>query len=367
MLISRLECDSTCSHHEIHADIDGFDLWYKLDGVPNMGDAGGAMLCAALIPAMRAGSDLHIKAAITTELLAGIVQIQEAFACWYGFQKINVTHSGERVGGHGSAGVGSFFSGGVDGLYSFLKHREQITHLLFTKGIDMQVDNDRLFDEVIAVNQRFADHFGVKLVVIQTNIRRWLTSVGSNWVENNGGGLASMAHLAGLGQTYIAATHCYDELFPWGSHPLTDRLWSTESSQLIHDGIIRRSAKLRFIGETPSALRNLRVCWQDNGYNCQKCAKCLRTRIGLRLLGLTCDTLQPLTSIAELKRLRIDDDSDYTFFLDNFRLAKEVGDMEIAAVLERSLREWRRRRALVAIDRDLTGGMLKRLFKSVRR
>ena len=231
----------------------------------------------------------------------------------------------------------------------------------------MQVDNAPLFEEVVSVNRKFADDFGVKLAVMQTNIRRAFGKYNSGWIENNGGGLASMANVVGLPLTYIAATHCYDELFAWGSHPLTDRYWSTERSHLVHDGIVRRSDKLRYIGGNQVALRNLRVCWQDSGYNCQKCAKCLRTRIALRLLGLKCDTLNRLDSMTELRSLSIDDESDYTYFFDNSRLAHEVGDAELAQVLDRSLSEWRRRRALVSIDRDLTGGRLKKLFKVVKR
>ena len=52
----------------------------------------------------------------------------------------------------------------------------------------------------------------------------------------------------------------------------------------IHDGAeARRCDKLRRLAESAPALKGLRVCWQDAGFNCGRCEKCLRTMIALHL------------------------------------------------------------------------------------
>src|SRR5262249_48716637 len=155
-----------------------------------------------------------------------------------------------------------------------------------------------------------------------------------NWRIYSGGGLASIALASALSRVYIASSYTYTELFPLGSHVVTDRLWSSEATEIVHDGAEAfRSDKLRKIAQDPVLLAGLRVCWQDAGYNCGKCEKCLRTMCALRALGLVTPTLPPLTSAAPVKRLRIYDNIDLTHFLDNERLAREANDRELQRAL----------------------------------
>lgn len=181
--------------------------------------------------------------------------------------------------------------------------------------------------------------------------------------------MASIAHLVGFQRTLIASSHSEDDDFPWGSHKDTDRLWSTESSRLVHDGVIQRSEKIRFIGQTPSALRGLRVCWQDKAYNCGTCEKCLRTRISLRLLGLESESLKRLNSITELKSMKIRNESELAYFLDNVRLAEAGGDQEIAKILRKKIASWERWRTLRQYSSSLfqrVRGRTNRLLKRWR-
>jgi 7-cyano-7-deazaguanine synthase in queuosine biosynthesis len=72
-------------------------------------------------------------------------------------------------------------------------------------------------------------------------------------------------------------------MIPDGSNFITDPLWSSGYTQIIHDGAdSRRNDKIKFIAENSNALSILRVCWQDKGYNCGQCSKCLRTMVALR-------------------------------------------------------------------------------------
>ena len=63
----------------------------------------------------------------------------------------------------------------------------------------------------------------------------------------------------------------------FGSHPLLDPLWSTETLAFVHDGCeANRMEKVRRIAESPLLLEGLRVCVDDRGpdvYNCGSCWK----------------------------------------------------------------------------------------------
>jgi hypothetical protein len=264
-------------------------------------------------------------------------------------------------------GGGSFFSGGADGSYTLLRHRDEITHLISVQGIDVQVDNDAHWARVIQANRELASAFNKTLVPVRTNIRRWCIPRGVPWYVQNGSGLASIAHALGFSRCYIAASHTYAELFPWGSHPLTDALWSSDSVAIAHDGSARRSDKIRAISENEASLRLLRVCWHEKGYNCGHCEKCIRTRTTLRLLGLSTPSLPPLEDASEISRLKAWDESEESFFADNLELAKSVGDKPVTKAVRKLLRDYKTRQALAELDRQWTGGMIHRLKSKVAR
>jgi len=98
----------------------------------------------------------------------------------------------------------------------------------------------------------------------------------------------------------------------------------------------------------------------DSGYNCNKCEKCVRTRMALRALGLRCDTFTPLEDLADLRDYRIESPSELTFVLDTMRMAQQRGDTPLATRLNAIARAYRLRRTAVRIDELLFGGQLKR-------
>ena len=76
---------------------------------------------------------------------------------------------------------------------------------------------------------------------------------------------------------------------PFGSNPVTDHLFSSNSFRILHDGAayIRRE-KIREISKWPEALKFLRVCYEgvEHDRNCCKCEKCIRTILSFRVMGL---------------------------------------------------------------------------------
>jgi hypothetical protein len=369
MKVTDIRLQSTDTTQELSATIDGFHLWYRFPAGYRISTRGDTFLAAALLPAMRAGETLVIEGApVSRTLLRGIAKIQEIFHVWNPDFKIIDVHAETDEAELGNAGVSSFFSGGVDGTYTFLRHAEEISHLVFIKGVDIQIDNDALFDAALANNRRFADAYGKTLLAVETNIRRFCHPRGVPWGSTYcGSGLASVALALGFSRTYVASSMTFADLIPWGTHPLLDPLWSTEATTMVHDGAeARRSEKLREISRSRQALDILRVCWQDAGYNCGRCEKCVRTMVALRLLKLSSPNFPPLTSLEPLRRMRVVVDSDVMEFEDNLVLARQTGDHEVAAAIEKIIRRYRLRTLFVDLDTQLTAGRMKRAFRRLR-
>ena len=82
----------------------------------------------------------------------------------------------------------------------------------------------------------------------------------------------------------------YDLCKPYGSHPLLEPNWSTDTMTFAIDGAeAGQIDKIRRVNELyPAALGQLRVCPTKTGdtVNCGSCYKCMRTMAEMRSLGL---------------------------------------------------------------------------------
>jgi hypothetical protein len=161
------------------------------------------------------------------------------------------------------------------------------------EGFDVYLWERERFVPMLRSVREVAAATGREVLAVTTNLRD-LTDRTADWPRlSHGSALAST--LLALGPAFsratIAASGTYDYLRPWGSHPLLDPLWGTESLRFAHDGCeARRTDKIQYIAraDVPSVLDNLRVCATDqvtDAYNCGKCEKCVRTMIGLHVCG----------------------------------------------------------------------------------
>jgi hypothetical protein len=145
---------------------------------------------------------------------------------------------------------------------------------------------------------------GTTLLPVVTNVRREGGLLAS-WPMLHGAAMASI--VLALGSAFrrmlIAASTTYDKLYPWGSHPVLDPLWSTEAVAFVHDGCeLNTIDKTRVVAESPLALATLRPC-ASGAYNCGVCLKCLRTMLDLTLCGQleACQTLPHTIDPAALR------------------------------------------------------------------
>ncbi len=151
----------------------------------------------------------------------------------------------------------------------------------------------------------------LELIPVATNVTD-LLDLYVDW-----GALAHGAAMASVGlalqpllrTVYIAASYTYSTLFPWGTHPELDPLWSTEGISFIHHGCdATRLQKIRFISGFSVALRNLRVCTSLGAeLNCGRCEKCLRTMIALHIAGKLsdCPMLPHAIDLDLVRKLRV--------------------------------------------------------------
>jgi hypothetical protein len=372
MRIRDWEITPQAGTNEVSAEVDGFRLWYRVPDSYPFARSADPFLAAALLPAMVRGEQLEVDPTLTVspKLLKNIFRLQEIFHTWNPALNMVEVTARSAAAQSLSGGALSFYSGGADSTYTFLKQKDEITHLVFIHGFDF-FDAQESYRAAVQRNTRFAETHGKTLIPVETNYYPFGYRYRMNRNLSQGGCLASVALLLGFATAYVPASQAYDELTPFGSHPLTDPLWSNEATEVVHDGCeARRSDKLRAIVDSgvPLAMANLRVCFKDINVNCGQCAKCLRTMVTLRLLGADDTPFPPLPPLETVIRVAMEDNIERAAVKENLTLALTNRDPRNAALriaLSRAQRRIELRRGLRSLDAALLGGRLRRL--AVRR
>jgi hypothetical protein len=280
-----------------------YKLSYCVTGCP-VAVTSEPFLAASLFPAMCL--PLQIVGEASPRLLEHLPQIQEILCTWDpSLGHIDVQANAASPGEPGP-GIGCFFSGGVDSFYSILKHAQEITALIFVHGFDVRLSDTLLRSTVSTALRAAAAELKKPLIEIETDLREFSDSF-LNWELFHGAAFARVVLLLSgqFKKVYLPATYTYANLFPWGSHPLLDPLWSTERTAIIHDGCeASRVYKIACVAKNQTALRYLRVCWEnrEGKYNCGRCEKCLRTMISLQAAGVLdkCPTFDRALDLAEV-------------------------------------------------------------------
>lgn len=302
MIVTNIRLEESADHCQLTARVrhesgDGTetDLWLRFPATlrPLLNTAADPFFVALLLPAMVLEQRLVIEGDVCPRLLESSPQIQDIFASWVkGARRIPV-EAGRRSSPvlRPGRGTGSLFSGGVDSFHTLLKHRDAITHLLLIDRFDRKMTSSDAVSRATCEHAvRVAGDFGKELLVLQSNARLLYGSDKVKWSFYHGTVLASVSVALGnaLHTVLIPASHTYEQLQPWGTHPLLDPLWSTHATRIIHDGAeATRSQKvMEWICGSEPALRSLRVCPSPgDDYNCGRCEKCLRTMIPIYLAG----------------------------------------------------------------------------------
>ncbi|MCQ4272935.1 hypothetical protein NA655_18050 [Pseudomonas kuykendallii] len=352
-----------------------YPVYFSAAGIPLSGD-GEALLAMAALGAMATDTDLRLPGMLSPQFLANQRQLMQTFTGWFArYRPVSITAQALVSRPKAATGrVGSFFTGGVDSFYTFLKHREEITDLIFVHGYDVALDDLPRRQAISEMGRAIDQATGVRFIELETNAIRLFKDFGRWGLHGHGYGLGSAArHLADyLDRIYIPSSFAEADLMPWASHPQTDPLFSDERLEVIHDGCeVGRIDKVEALAADPLALAHLRVCWErvEGSYNCGRCEKCLRTMTSLEALGVLKDsaTFPPRVALERVRALVMYDDSLIKFARENVRLlsARGLGDSPLARawqqVLERP--QWRNR--LILRGRKIRGKW-RRVIRKIR-
>lgn len=367
MRITNRQTTEQADTKEISAEIDGFRLWYRLPKAYPFSRSGDPFLAIALLPAMLKGEAIEVDPSlpVSPKLLGNIPLIQEIHHAWNPVLKIIPVHAKTSPAEPLNTGSFSFFSGGVDSTYTFLKRRKEIGHVVFIHGFDFFPDRGP-FETAVARNSSFVRGYGKTLIPVETNYFPFSYRYNLSRHLTQGSALASVALLLGFSRAYMPGSLAYSQLIPSGSHPLTDPLYSNECVETVHDGgEARRVDKVVKVAGDESALANLRVCFEDMNVNCGKCIKCLRTMAPLELLGARSAPFPPLPSRKTFRRMNWKKETMY--LKENIELAVQKGGKDLGRTLSACLRKSERAQLLADMDKVLLGGFVKRARRKLGR
>lgn len=142
MRIENWRIEESGGQVEISAAIDGFRLWFRVPRGIAVSPAADPFVAAALLPAMLSGEPLEIAPPLTVSprLLENLTELQEIHHRWNPVFKVVPVRANAAEGRPVNEGSVVFFSGGVDSTCTFLKHRDELTHLVFIQGFDFYVN-----------------------------------------------------------------------------------------------------------------------------------------------------------------------------------------------------------------------------------
>jgi len=256
---------------------------------------------ALLLPCMRVGEDLIIHGSISEQLFIGMQAIMDEVLTWgIGLQRIEIKPDQVTPDQQHTTRTGTFFSGGVDSFYTFLKHKKDPTKshridsfIFVNNSFDIDQRNKKLWEQTLKNIRAIAKEEDIELFVVKSNINSHeLLAPIVSWDYIHGACLAAtgLALRGGFGRIYVPSTHSTTEQIPWGSNMALDQNWSTEKITFQHDGseVTRLDKVVLQVSKSPTALRHLRVCYKnvDGAYNCGQCDKCLRTMVNLYIAGV---------------------------------------------------------------------------------
>ena len=198
--------------------------------------------------------------------------------------------------------TGMLFSGGVDSLASYLRHKDLKPDFISVWGLpDIPPFEKRFWDTMWTDIRTLASLDDVTTIQVKTDMFRNInqelltTEFGLDWFVEVAFGLfllglcAPVTAVRQINTVVIASSYTKEFKRSAGSDPLIDDNVSWSDVRVIHDAFeLSRQQKLQYLCTEQNAgyLSHLRVCWDSAlKTNCGDCEKCMRTIVGLVIKG----------------------------------------------------------------------------------
>lgn len=275
-------------------------LWYETDVQWSeylCTERADAFLVNLLLFAMERGANIVCKCDISErlyyQLTEYLIPCIASHISRYQSIAIEGNLSSEKLPSANAFGTG--VSGGVDSLYTVLKHLKRndghsLTHLLFcnagTNGDFGGEDARETYRSRYAFLKGFADECNLPVVSVDTNINEFLNQV-QEPTSTFRTLSAPLAFQKLFSVYYYGSTYPFDDFkfaFENPSHYelLNMQCLATENITFYcSGGETTRMGKLRFISDNKFAQKYLNVCIAGGIPNCGHCEKCRRTIMGL--------------------------------------------------------------------------------------
>jgi len=214
---------------------------------------------------------------------------------------------------------GMLFTGGVDSLATYARHRERDPTLINVRGWLIGVDDDESWAHTKRRIEDYGDRFGAATQFVRSNMLEFLDTRlldaefkphhDGAWYSAVGSGLglsgmvAPLAVAEGMERLYIAASHWAEfpvpdrfeywdgHAIPWGSDPDIDENVAWTGTDVVHDGFsLTRQDRIEVVADFLDERDDdvpIRACEASaRGSNCNRCEKCARTAFGLAMAGV---------------------------------------------------------------------------------
>ena len=277
-------------------------LWFAIPTAldAEVTDSADPFLVGLIFRAMTLGLPLHVHGRVSPTLLAGLDEFMAIFSAWHPreLHALPITADDEREPDPPTRPDEAImgFTGGLDSCHTAGRHttgrigrrRVGLTAGLFGLGIDLHLEKDRDWSLASAGVRRMLDSVDMQMFTLRTSFHRLAQRPRRAFGAAVLSGLLLFQRRFG---TALIASGCDYSRYttPEPTSPLTDRLLSTGACRVVHDGAeCGRPAKAREIADWTEALADLRVCFRyiQDGGNCCRCEKCIRTILDFRVAGL---------------------------------------------------------------------------------
>ena len=312
--------------------------WFDLPTGWEPTNSGNPWVACLLPLAVTLGEDIEISLPVDGELLDSTAGLMRLWKSWFpSLSMVSVRPDAVAPIEGTPREAMAFFSAGVDSYYTVLRH--PVKRLVNILGLDMPITKKWAFQKHCERLSSIARNLGAELVPIRTNIRqtRWKTC---HWeLLGHGAALAAVALVMEnrFSKVWIAASYDYGTLHPWGSHPLSDPLFSTSKTQIIHDGATHtRVEKTESIVQSELVMQTLHVCFRgldalgQDDTNCGECSKCYRTMAVLDILGQLdkCALFdRKMFDVRKISRMLVETTGDKIFSAEITELAEKWAEM----------------------------------------